>query len=72
MNNTGKNCLGTSLVVWASTTGGTGSILGWGTKTPQAIQHGLKKKPNCLERAYILMRYESPYFLVIFSLVSLR
>ena len=44
MNNTGKNCLGTSLVVWASTTGGTGSTLGRGTKIPQAIQHGLKKK----------------------------
>ena len=28
----------------ASTVGGTGSVLGWGTKIPQTMQHGKKKK----------------------------
>ena len=36
----------------ASTVGGTGSVLGWGTKIPQTMQHGKKKKkylPKSLE-----------------------
>ena len=40
--------LTTSLVQWlrlcASNAGGVGSILGWGTKIPYAMQHGQKIK----------------------------
>ena len=44
-----KNMIGDSLVVqwlelWASTAGGTGSILGWGSKILHALWHGQKKK----------------------------
>ena len=40
-------CLGNSLAVLplrASTAGGTGSVPGQGTKIPQALQHGQRKK----------------------------
>ena len=44
-----KSKLGTSPVVqwlrlWASTAGGMGSIPGWGTKVPHAVQCGQKTK----------------------------
>lgn len=48
MNNMVKNCPGTALAVWAFTTGSRGSVLGWGTKIPQAVQCGLKKKTTQL------------------------
>ena len=42
----GISWLSSQLGLCPSTVGGTGSIPGWGTKIPQAVQRSQKKKKN--------------------------
>ena len=47
-----------------STTGGTGSISGWGTKIPHAVWYGQKKKKSKVSGHLLYLRGEQSHFSV--------
>ena len=52
----------------ASTVGGMGSVLGWGTKIPQTMQHGKKKKKSiCLSHLNV---FQSRFISLEFQVVT--